>query len=102
MGWRFRKSFVRGPLRWTVSRRGVGVSLGILPLRFGLTPSGDRYISFRLPGTGLCWIKYFRRNRTQPTPLPVTSSGAASSCSSSQPPTQSPQKPWWTQPGLKP
>ncbi|MBM3379908.1 MAG: DUF4236 domain-containing protein [Betaproteobacteria bacterium] len=61
MGWRWRKTLGRGPLRWTVSRRGIGWSFGVPGFRYGRSPSGCPYISIGLPGTGLYWIKYLGR-----------------------------------------
>ena len=37
MGWRFRKSFGVGPFRTTVSKKGVGNSIGFLGFCFGST-----------------------------------------------------------------
>lgn len=61
--WRFRKVFHRGPFRWTLSKRGIGRSWGIPGLRYGTSPSGQRYISISIPGTGLYWIKYFNQSK---------------------------------------
>jgi uncharacterized protein DUF4236 len=66
---RFRKVFGRKPFRWTLTKRGIGGSWGIPGLRFGLTPSGDRFISIGIAGTGFYWIKYFKaRQRGPATP----------------------------------
>jgi len=65
--WRFRKVFGRGPFRWTLSKRGIGWSWGIPGLRYGVSPSGQRYISFSIPGTGLYWIKYLKQKPQSPT-----------------------------------
>ena len=109
MGWRFRKWYKRGPFRLTVSKRGLGYSVGTLPFRFGVTPSGDRYVSFTVPGTGISWIKYFRKKRPtnqSTTPPPSPSSGPTQQpslpTSATPPASQSPPGPWWKQPGLKP
>ena len=59
MAWRFRKTKNFGPIRTTVSKNGVGTSFGFLGFRFGVTPEGRRYWSFRIPGTGLYYIKYY-------------------------------------------
>jgi Protein of unknown function (DUF4236) len=59
MGFRFRRTLGVGGFRWTVSRRGVGTSWGLGGIvRFGVSPDGRRYVSVRVPGTGLSWIKY--------------------------------------------
>jgi len=58
MGWRWWKSFGFGPLRTTLSNRGIGWSIGGSFLRFGVGPSGAQYILVRIPGTGISFIKY--------------------------------------------
>jgi len=58
---RFRKMFGRGPLRFTLTKRGLGWRLGNRFVRYGVSPDGRRYISFGIPGTGLYWIKYLDR-----------------------------------------
>ena len=62
MGWRFRRTFGLGGLRWTLSKRGIGESFGFLrdsSLR-NIT-RGRRYMSIRIPGSGLSWVKYYGR-----------------------------------------
>jgi hypothetical protein len=58
MGWRWWKSFGFGPLRTTLSNRGIGWNIGTSFLRFGVGPSGAQYILVRIPGTGIGFIKY--------------------------------------------
>jgi hypothetical protein len=58
MGWRWRKVFRSGPVTTTVTTKGVGWSIGIRGLRYGISPTGRRYISVGVPGTGLYWTKY--------------------------------------------
>lgn len=58
MGWRWRKVFGRGPFRATISRRGVGYSLGMPGIRIGRSAAGRPYIVLGFPGTGLYWIKH--------------------------------------------
>jgi hypothetical protein len=65
MSLRFRKSFKKGPLRTTVTKNGIGYSLGIPGFRVGISPTSRYYISLGLPGTGLYWIKYFGQSRVQ-------------------------------------
>ncbi|TVZ60046.1 uncharacterized protein DUF4236 [Flavobacteriaceae bacterium MAR_2010_105] len=60
MGWRFRKTKSFGPLRTSLSKRGLGSSFAFLGLRFGVSPDGRKYVSFGLKGTGLYYIKYFK------------------------------------------
>ncbi len=53
MGWQFRKTKSFGPLRLTVTRRGVGTSVGAGPLRVGVGADGKARRTIRIPGTGI-------------------------------------------------
>lgn len=64
MAWRFRKSKNIGPFRATISKNGVGTSIGFLGLRFGISPDGRKYWSFGIPGTGLNYIKYYKNGKS--------------------------------------
>jgi hypothetical protein len=59
MAWRFRKSQNFGPIKTTVSKKGIGSSIGILGFRFGITTEGKKHWSFGIPGTGFYYIKYY-------------------------------------------
>jgi hypothetical protein len=59
MAWRWRKTKNYGPIRTTVSKKGLGTSFGFLGFRFGVSPNGKRFWSFGIPGTGLYYIKYY-------------------------------------------
>lgn len=59
MGWRWRKTFSNGPIRTTVSKSGIGWSIGLPGFRYGITPQGRKYISIGIPKTGLYYIWYF-------------------------------------------
>src|SRR5450631_216224 len=61
MGWRWWKTFAFGPLHTTLSSRGIGWNIGTSFLRFGVGPSGARYVLVRIPGTGIGFIKYLGR-----------------------------------------
>jgi len=92
MGWRFRRLFSLGPFRATMSKSGMGVSVGIPGLRYGVSPNGQRYISVGIPGTGLYWIKYLPQKGVplgEPPPHPPQQPKHA-------PP---PAEPWWKQKG---
>src|SRR5262245_49649565 len=58
MGWHWWKTFRFGPLHTTLSSRGIGWNIGTSFLRFGIGPSGARYILVRIPGTGIGFFKY--------------------------------------------
>jgi hypothetical protein len=77
MGWRWWKTFRFGPLHTTLSNRGIGWNIGTSFLRFGIGPTGARYVLVRLPGTGLGFIKYLgkpiqRHARAAPLPHAVS------------------------------
>ncbi len=102
MGWRFRKQYRSGPFRWNVTKNGLGWSWGLLGWRFGISPTGRRFISFSLSPLGLYWIKYFDGNsgkaprgplsRPQgppaPTPAPPNANQSGNPASGSS-------VPWW-------
>jgi hypothetical protein len=96
MGWRFRKQFGSGGVRGSISKHGMGISWGIPGLRFGVSPTGRRFVSISIPGTGLYWIKYFgdeKKTRSSASaPPPITPSPSK--------PIQNPSTttPWWKQP----
>ena len=52
----FRRSKSFGPLRLTLSKRGLGASVGAGPLRIGRGATGRRTLSLRLV-KGLFWRK---------------------------------------------
>ena len=56
MGLIFRRSKTFGPLRLTLSKRGLGASIGAGPFRIGRGATGRRTTSVRL-GKGLYWRK---------------------------------------------
>jgi hypothetical protein len=53
MAWRFRKTKTFGPLRLVLSKRGVGASIGFVPLRYSLGADGKVRRTRRIPGTGV-------------------------------------------------
>lgn len=109
MGWRFRKIWRLGPLRWSLSKRGIGWSIGLPGLRYGISPTGQRYVSIGLAGTGFYWIKYFGRAPRQVGTLPPPPTSPAQLPPPGQP--TSPGQPvagsqsrsrWWQQKGFPP
>jgi hypothetical protein len=67
MGWRFRRSIGIGPLRWNLSKSGVGYSVGVPGIRVSTSPNGRRYLWLSLPGTGLAWSKEIGRVSSVPS-----------------------------------
>lgn len=55
MGFIFRKSAKFGPFRLTLSKRGVGTSVGGSFWRMSSSPSGRVTRTLRVPGTGISW-----------------------------------------------
>ena len=54
---------IRLPLgfRSTISRGGVGYIWGVPGFRVGRSPSGRKWVSLGLPGTGLSFFKYISK-----------------------------------------
>lgn len=44
MGFYIRKSFKLGPIRFNLSKSGVGVSAGVKGARVGVNPKGKKYL----------------------------------------------------------
>lgn len=63
MGWRFRKSKNIGPLRLTLSKKGIGASVGVKGFRVTKTASGRTRTTASVPGTGLSYVT--ERTNTQ-------------------------------------
>lgn len=63
MGFRFRKSKNIGPLRLTLSKKGIGASVGVKGFRVTKTASGRTRTTASVPGTGLSYVT--ERTNTQ-------------------------------------
>ena len=66
MGWYLRKSFGAGPVRWNLSKSGIGMSVGVRGARVGVGPRGP-YVAGGRGGI------YFRQNlgwRSRRPPAP--------------------------------
>jgi hypothetical protein len=53
MAWRFRKSIKLGPLRFNLSKSGIGTSIGVRGFRVGTDAKGRSYTAASIPGTGI-------------------------------------------------
>ena len=97
--WRFRKVINFGLFRTNISKTGVGYSFGLFGLRFGVSPSGKKYVSFGIPNTGLYFIKYLngkwisneQQNVSDPNPQQNLNAPQNSN---------TPEEPWWKQKNL--
>lgn len=61
MAWQFRKSKTFGPIRLSVSKRGLGVSAGAGPVRISQGADGKTRRTIRVPGTGIFNTKVIRK-----------------------------------------
>ena len=62
MSWRWFKSIrLFGGARLNASSSGVGWSWGLGLFRYGVSPSGKRWLSVGIPGTGFRYFKYLER-----------------------------------------
>lgn len=57
----FRKTKTFGPLRFTLTQRGISVSAGVGPVRFSRAADGTLRRTLRLPGMGIWDTKVVRR-----------------------------------------
>jgi hypothetical protein len=101
MRWRWRKTIGMGPFRTTVCTRGVGWSVGIPGFRYGISPTGRRYISVGIPGTGLYGIQYLTPEPSsppqQPTPPAIPAPTVHAPLPHPAPAAQATGQKWWQQ-----
>lgn len=64
MGWSFRRSIRIGPLRFNLSKSGIGASAGIPGLRVGKDAKGRNYSQVSIPGTGIYRRDYYKTTVT--------------------------------------
>lgn len=57
MGFRFRKSFKAGPVRFTMSKSGISSSVGVKGFRVTRTAKGKTRTTASIPGTGISYVK---------------------------------------------
>ena len=56
MGFRFRKSFGKGPFRLNISKSGIGWSIGGKGARYTKKATGGTRITLSVPGTGISYV----------------------------------------------
>ena len=62
MGFRFRKSFGKGPFRVTMSKSGIGYSVGGKGARFTKKAGGGTRSTLSIPGTGISYVTDSKKN----------------------------------------
>ena len=65
MSWRFRRTFNIGPIRFTLEKTGIGISIGTRGLHIGRSPNGKLYVSAGIPGTGFYWRKDLSKTKQE-------------------------------------
>lgn len=69
MGLRFRQSFSAGPIKATISKSGIGGSIGIPGARITKKANGNTMSTLSIPGTGISYVKEksnnFKKSNTQ-------------------------------------
>lgn len=96
MSWTFRKIFRLGPMRATLSKRGIGTSWGFTGFRVGVSANGRKYITMGIPGTGLYFTKYLTKQKSQTTNQSIQTNTNIQS----QQQTNNKEEPWWKQKNL--
>lgn len=78
MGFRFRKSFGKGPFRVTISKSGVSYSAGIKGFRYTKKANGGTRITSSIPGTGISYVTDSKqtKERTSMSDQPALRSAA--------------------------
>lgn len=85
MGFRFRKSFGKGPFKVTVSKSGVGYSVGSKAFRATKKAGGGTRTTASIPGTGISYSSDSKKKRTSHSTRSHAVSNSVSASSSSTP-----------------
>ncbi|MBQ3503701.1 MAG: DUF4236 domain-containing protein [Oscillospiraceae bacterium] len=83
MGFRFRKSFGKGPFRVTVSKSGIGYSAGVKGFRVTKKAGGGIRTTASIPGTGISYVKDSGSGKTRSSSA-QTARQATPSCESAR------------------
>lgn len=67
MGMRFRKSFGKGPFRVTISKSGVGYSVGGKGIRYTKKAGGGTRVTAGIPNTGVSYTKDYSSKKSNKT-----------------------------------
>lgn len=82
MGFRFRKSFGKGPFRVNISKSGIGYSVGTKGLRYTKKAGGGTRTTASIPGTGISFAKDSSKRRHSQTKSTRISKASATPTSS--------------------
>jgi hypothetical protein len=63
VGWNYRRSTRLGPFGVSLSKRGVGYSVGARGFRVGVRSDGRRYTRVGIPGSGLSYTAFTAERR---------------------------------------
>lgn len=85
MGFRFRKSFGKGPFRVTVSKSGVGYSVGGKGFRVTKKAGGGMRTTASIPGTGISYVKDYSDKKSAATVSACNSVSAPSPSENARP-----------------
>lgn len=67
MGFRFRKSFGKGPFRINISKSGIGYSVGVKGARITKTAKGTKRATLSVPGTGFSYVSETKSKKGRTT-----------------------------------
>lgn len=83
MGFRFRKTFGKGPFKMTVSKSGVGYSVGGKGFRVTKKAGGGTRTTANIPGTGISYSTDSKKKTTKTTSVASKSAQTSASAKSS-------------------
>ena len=83
MGFRFRKTFGKGPFKMTVSKSGVGYSVGGKGFRVTKKVGGGTRTTASIPGTGISYSTDSKKKKTTKTTSVAKKSSRANSSAKS-------------------
>jgi hypothetical protein len=63
MPFSFRKLFNLGPLRLSLTKKSIGISMGIPGIRLSQQADGSQQLTVSVPGTGLTYTKKLGRGK---------------------------------------
>ena len=94
MGFRFRKSFGKGPFRMTISKSGIGYSVGGKGARFTKKAGGGTRSTLSIPGTGISYVTDSKKKKEK-TPMKKAVKENTSATTTSKKTKKPIWKRWW-------